>query len=205
MSSFYEIAFTPSVQQQQDLHGSRRQYDRMTEARAGENTLGPDEQNFIARRDSFYMASVSETGWPYLQHRGGDPGFVHVLSPSQIAFADFSGNKQYISAGNLLHDGRVALFFMDYPNQTRLKLLGRAEIREASTLSPEDLAPFRTAGDRVEHLITIHIEGFDWNCPQHITPRYTAAELESALAPLRLRLKTLEEENERLRSNLTST
>lgn len=201
MSSFYEIAFTPSVQEQQDLHGSRRQYDRMTEARAGENTLGQSERHFISLRDSFYMASVSETGWPYLQHRGGDPGFVHVVSPSQIAFADFSGNKQYISAGNISHDGRVALFFMDYPNQTRLKILGRAEIREASSLTAEELVPFRSTSDRIEHLITIHVEGFDWNCPQHITPRFTQAELEPSLAPIRRRLKELEEENARLRAS----
>lgn len=202
MSSFYEIAFTPSVQKQQELHGSRRQYQRMTEARLGHNSLGPDEQEFISRRDSFYMATVTETGWPYIQHRGGEPGFVHILSPAELAFADLTGNKQYISAGNLTHDARVALFFMDYPNQTRLKLLGRAQIREAASLTPEELAPFQSPDDHMEHLIVIHVEGFDWNCPQHITPRYTSSELEPALAPLRQRLESLEAENARLRSKM---
>src|ERR1700753_3946625 len=129
--SFYEIAFTPGVKDQQSGHGSRRQYERMETALAGHNELGSDEQQFISLRDSFYMASVSETGWPYIQHRGGPPGFGHVLQPDPIRFPRLRGNKQYISLGNLKHDDRVALFFMDYPNQTRLKILGHAQIYEA--------------------------------------------------------------------------
>jgi hypothetical protein len=202
--SFYEIAFTPSVKDQQTEHNSRRQYERMEQALAGHNQLGPDEQNFIALRDSFYMASVSETGWPYIQHRGGPPGFVHILRPNLIGFADLRGNKQYISLGNLSHDDRVALFFMDYPNQTRLKILGHAEIHEHDDVAPMLIEQLRTAEPNaiVERAILIHVSGFNWNCPQHITPRYTLAELEPALAPLRNRMAALEAENTELRERL---
>jgi hypothetical protein len=206
--SFYEIAFTPGVKEQQTEHNSRRQYERMEAALAGHNQLGPDEQHFLALRDSFYMASVSETGWPYIQHRGGPSGFVHVLRPDLIGFADLRGNKQYISLGNLSHDDRVALFFMDYPNQTRLKILGHAEIHEHDEAAPELFARLRTAEPNavfqsvIERAILIRVSGFDWNCPQHITPRYTLAELEPTLAPLRSRLAALEAENARLRARL---
>jgi uncharacterized protein len=202
--SFYEIAFTPGVKEQQSEHGSRHQYERMETALAGHNKLGSDEQNFIAVRDSFYMASVSETGWPYIQHRGGPPGFVHILRPDLIAFADLRGNKQYISLGNLKHDDRVALFFMDYPNQTRLKILGHAEIHEHDDLAPMLIEQLRTNEPNavVERAILIHVSGFSFNCPQHITPRYTVAELEPALAPLHKRLAALEAENADLRARL---
>ena len=202
--SFYEIAFTPGVKEQQSEHGSRRQYERMETALAGHNKLGSDEQNFIAHRDSFYMASVSETGWPYIQHRGGPPGFVHVLRPELIGFADLRGNKQYISLGNLKNDDRVALFFMDYPNQTRLKILGHAEIHEHDALAPMLIEQFRTTepGAIVERAILIHVSGFSFNCPQHITPRYTLAELDTALGPLHKRLAALEAENAELRNRL---
>lgn len=209
--SFFEIAFTPGVKQQQSEHGSRNSYERTTQAHAGQNQLGPDEQQFIALRDSFYMASVSETGWPYIQHRGGPPGFVHVLEPGLIAFADLCGNKQYISIGNLSHDNRVALFFMDYPNQTRLKILGHAEIHEHDDLAPALMEQLRTTEPNavpqavIERAILIHVSGFDWNCPQHITPRYTLAELEPSLAPLRRKLAALEAENAELRERLKTS
>lgn len=191
---FYELAFTPSVKAEQEKHGSERQYERMQQNDDFQNTLGPDEQHFLALRDSFYMASVSETGWPYIQHRGGPPGFVHVLSPSLLGFADLRGNKQYISLGNLHHDNRVALFFMDYPKQTRLKILGCAEVHENDTESLRLMEQLRTnePNATIERAILIHVEGFDWNCPQHITPRYTAAELEPHIAPLRQRIVDLE-------------
>ncbi len=164
----------------------------MEQAAPTGNTLGPAEQDFLQRRDSFYMASVSETGWPYVQHRGGHKGFVRVIDPKTIGFADFRGNKQYISLGNLQHDTRVALFFMDYPNQTRLKILGRVEIHEHDTEAPALIESFRTAdkSDVVERVILIHVEAFDWNCPQHITPRYTMEELQQVLAPVREKLAT---------------
>lgn len=198
---FFDIAFTEGVKEQQTQHGSRRQYEHMQEIRSGGNQLGQSEQHFISLRDSFYMASVSETGWPYIQHRGGPPGFVHVLDPSQLGFADLRGNRQYISLGNLLHDDRVALFFMDYPNQTRLKILGHVEIHENDAAAPELFKKLRTAepGAVIERAILIHVEGFDWNCPQHITPRYTLAEMEPSLAQLRRRLADLESENKHLR------
>jgi hypothetical protein len=202
--SFYEIAFTPGVRERQSEHGSRRQYERMETALAGHNKLGLDEQQFIALRDSFYMASVSETGWPYIQHRGGLPGFVHILAPDLIGFADLRGNKQYISLGNLAHDDRVALFFMDYPNQTRLKILGHAEVHEHDDAAAMLIEQLQTTEPNaiIERAILIRVSGFDWNCPQHITPRYSLAELEPTLAPLRKRLATLEAENARLRKSL---
>jgi predicted pyridoxine 5'-phosphate oxidase superfamily flavin-nucleotide-binding protein len=208
---FHDLTFTPLVKQEQQNHGSRRQYDRMAQAdgKTGPSglTLGVSERTFIALRDSFYMASVSETGWPYIQHRGGEKGFVHVLDDSLLGFADLRGNKQYISLGNLEHDARVALFFMDYPNQTRLKILGRVEIHENDSQTAELLKTLRPASPRevVERAILIHVEAFDWNCPQHITPRFTQEELEPVLAPIRERLAALEAENARLRQQLAAT
>ena len=203
--SFPELAFTPLVKKQQELHNSRRQYARMEQAlQTSSDALGPDEQAFIALRDSFYMASVSETGWPYIQHRGGPGGFVRVLSPTLLGFAELRGNKQYISLGNLQHDSRAALFFMDYPNQTRLKILGRVEIHENDAQAPTLFESLKTAepGAVTERAILIHVEAFDWNCPQHITPRYTLEELEPSLSQLRDRLATLEAENAALRAKL---
>jgi uncharacterized protein len=202
--SFAELAFTPLVKAQQEKHGSRRQYERMEQSSPAGNVLDADAQAFIGLRDSFYMASVSETGWPYIQHRGGPPGFVHIISPSTIGFADLRGNKQYISLGNFEHDNRVALFFMDYPNQTRLKILGRVEVHENDAEAPALFASLRTAEKSavIERAILIHVEGFDWNCPQHITPRYTLEELQPSLDALQQRLAKLEAENADLRSKL---
>ncbi len=202
---FQELAFTPLVKKHQQEHGSRRQYERMEQTAPPGNTLGPAEQEFIKRRDSFYMASVSETGWPYVQHRGGPKGFVHVIDPGLIGFADLRGNKQYVSLGNFEHDPRVALFFMDYPNQTRLKILGRVEVHEHDAKAPALIESFRPTdnSDVVERVILIHVEGFDWNCPQHITPRYTIEELQEVLAPIREKLTRLETENAALRGKLS--
>jgi predicted pyridoxine 5'-phosphate oxidase superfamily flavin-nucleotide-binding protein len=203
---FQELAFTPLVKEHQQEHGSRRQYERMEQASpSGGDKLGPAEQDFLKRRDSFYMASVSETGWPYIQHRGGSKGFVRVLNPGLIGFADLRGNKQYISLGNLEHDPRVALFFMDYPYQSRLKILGRVEVHEHDAAAPALVESFRPTNksDIIERVILINIEAFDWNCPQHITPRYTIEELEEVLAPVREKLRTLEAENTVLREKLS--
>jgi uncharacterized protein len=203
---FQELAFTPLVKEHQKEHGSRSQYERLAERAPLGNTLGPDEQAFLALRDSFYMASVGETGWPYVQHRGGPKGFVRILNPSLIGFADLRGNKQYISLGNLDHDARVALFFMDYPNQTRLKILGRVEVHEHDSEAPALIESFRPVDKSfvVERVILIHVEAFDWNCPQHITPRYTAEELQPILLPLQERLAKFEAENAALRRRLSS-
>ena len=198
---FAELAFTPLVKEQQEKHGSRYLYERTERSDNAGDRLGDFEREFIAGCDGFYMASTSETGWPYIQYRGGSKGFLRILDDSTLGFADLRGNKQYISLGNLQHDNRVALFFMDYAHQLRLKILGRAEIHEgdktAQTLLPQLIVPEEKTP--AERAVLIHIEGFDWNCPQHITPRYTIEELEASLAPIRLQLKALEEENARLK------
>lgn len=198
---FAELAFTPLVKEQQERHGSRRQYARMEEVGGAGDRLTDFEQEFIAGRDGFYMASTSETGWPYIQHRGGAQGFLHVLDDRTLGFADLRGNKQYISLGNLEHDDRVALFFMDYAHQLRLKILGRATVHENDAEAAELLAKLRVPGEKTpaERAIVIHVEAFDWNCPQHITPRYTQEELAGTLEPIRKRMDALEAENARLR------
>jgi uncharacterized protein len=178
---FAEIAFTDSVKQMQESLGSRQAYTRMETGDDSNHLLSAREDEFISARDSFYMASVSETGWPYVQHRGGPTGFVRVLDESTIGFADFRGNRQYVSTGNLMKDDRVSMIFMDYPNRARLKLLGRARLiapEEGVLLEKLELADYRA---RVERGILITIEGFDWNCPQHITPRFTQEETEKLL------------------------
>ena len=172
---FQEIAFTETVKTIQEQLGSRRGYSRREGGdRDFNNVLGPQEAAFIGDRDSFYMASVSETGWPYVQHRGGPNGFVRVLDEKTIGFVDYSGNRQYVSVGNLINDDRVLLFFMDYPNRTRLKLLARARI-----VAPEEteiLTKLTPADNqaRIERGFLLTVEAFDWNCPQHITPRFAA-------------------------------
>jgi predicted pyridoxine 5'-phosphate oxidase superfamily flavin-nucleotide-binding protein len=189
---FAEIAFTPGVKSQQELSGSRRGYARFEQGEDNHDRLGASETAFIGERDSFYMATVSETGWPYIQHRGGPPGFVHVLNDKALAFADFSGNRQYISVGNLQNDNRVSLFFMDYQNQTRLKLLGRARlIGEEEKEYLERLQPpgYRA---RVERAMIVTVEGFDWNCPQHITQRFTQEQVLAVVAPLKDKIAELE-------------
>ena len=173
---FAEIAFTPNVKRMQELKGSRRNYERMEQGEAHNDALGPREAGFIAERDSFYMATVSETGWPYIQHRGGPPAFLRVLDGKTIGFADFRGNRQYVSVGNLAHDDRVALILVDYPNRARLKLLGRARLvslEDREILERLALPDYRAT---VERGFVITVDAFDWNCPQHITPRYTEAE-----------------------------
>jgi predicted pyridoxine 5'-phosphate oxidase superfamily flavin-nucleotide-binding protein len=155
--------------------------------------LTEEEAGFIAERDSFYMATVSETGWPYVQHRGGPPGFVKVLGPSLLGFADFKGNRQLITTGNLEVTDRVALFMMDYPNRERLKLLGHARVLDAREHPElvEELAPAELRS-KVERLFLIQIVSFDWNCPQYITPRFTLEEIEKYAAPLKARIAELE-------------
>jgi predicted pyridoxine 5'-phosphate oxidase superfamily flavin-nucleotide-binding protein len=198
---FAELAFTPLVKEQQEKHGSRRQYARMEEVGEPGDRLTEFEQEFIAARDGFYMASTSETGWPYMQYRGGEKGFLHVLDEATLGFADLRGNKQYISIGNLQHDDRVALFFMDYPHQYRLKILGRARVHENDAEAAELIAKLRVPGENTpaERAVVIHVEAFDWNCPQHITPRYTQEELATVLQPMQQRMEALETENARLR------
>lgn len=171
---YASIAFTKSVRAMQVAEGSRSAYVRLDGGEDRNHILGANERAFIGARDSFYMASVSETGWPYVQHRGGPPGFVRVLDGQTIGYADFRGNRQYVTVGNLATDERVALFFIDYPTRTRLKLFGRARVVEdGELLSHLEVADY---GARVERGVVIGVEAFDWNCPQHITPRFTAQE-----------------------------
>ncbi|KGM88784.1 putative flavin-nucleotide-binding protein structurally [Roseovarius mucosus DSM 17069] len=190
---FAEIAFTPTVTRLQEDLGSRAAYARMQAAEDPVNLhLSQIEADFIAARDSVYMATVTETGWPYIQHRGGPAGFMRVLDDRTLGFADFRGNRQYISLGNLSTDARVSLFFMDYPNRRRLKLFGRAR---AVGLEDEDLLARLEMPDyraRIERGFLITVEGFDWNCPQHITPRFTVDQLEDVTTPLHARIAQLE-------------
>ncbi|WP_263356180.1 pyridoxamine 5'-phosphate oxidase family protein [Acidicapsa ligni] len=178
---FAEVAFTPHVKKLQELHGSRRQYHRVEEFGEPGDRLGPYERTFISGRDGFYMATVSETGWPYIQFRGGPKGFLRVLDDKTIGFADLRGNKQYISVGNLLHDDRVCLFLMDYVEQQRLKIYGRARISEGDEESQALIRKLQTEekNSLPERAMVIQIEAFDWNCPQHITPRFTLEELDA--------------------------
>lgn len=190
---FAELAFTPNVKAEQEAQGSRPAYERFEHGADHHDRLGPQEATFIGLRDSFYMATVSETGWPYIQHRGGPAGFLKVLDEKTIGFADFRGNRQYISVGNLKSDTRVSLFLMDYANKARLKILGCARIIDASderTLQNLAIPAYRAS---VERGLVITIEAFDWNCPQHITPRFTVAEVEVATEPLRTRIMELEQ------------
>ena len=175
---FAEIAFTESVQEVQQQNGSDKAYARMHGGEDFNHLMSQREADFVSARDSFYMASVSETGWPYVQHRGGPAGFVRVLDEKTLGLADYRGNRQYVSVGNLRKDDRVSLFFMDYPNQTRLKMLGHVRLigeDESELLAQLGTPDYRA---KVERGFLISIEAFDWNCPQHITPRYTKAEIE---------------------------
>ena len=200
MGRFGKVAFTPSVKAMQERMGSRKAYRRFDSAGDEPDALGADEAAFLAERDSFYMASVGEGGWPYIQHRGGPKSFVRVLDEHTLGFADYAGNRQYISVGNVAQDDRVALIFVDYPNRARLKVLAHAKIVTAAD-APETLAKLVIPGydPRVERGFVLKVEGLDWNCPQHITPRFTEEEIQAMEAPLLQRLQALEKENRELR------
>ncbi|MEW5703916.1 MAG: pyridoxamine 5'-phosphate oxidase family protein [Pseudomonadota bacterium] len=192
---FADIAFTPMVKEVQEEMGSRKSYARMESAPEVTNyRLTEVEAGFLAARNSLYMATVSETGWPYIQHRGGPTGFVRVLDEGTIGFADFRGNRQYVSVGNIVTDDRVSLFFMDYPNKTRLKVFGRAKIvglDDRAILSGLEMPGYRA---HVERGFLIKVEAFDWNCPQHITERFTLDEVRAMTASLTSRIAELEAE-----------
>jgi uncharacterized protein len=198
MSDRYQaIATTPSVV------AARAKYNGITARADGPDrngTLGPQEAAFIESLDGFYLGTVSETGWPYIQYRGGPPGFLRVLDAERIGFADFAGNRQYLTTGNLAANQKVALFLMDYANRARLKLLGHATI-----VDPADDAQLKEAlavGDyraKVERLVVIRVEGFNWNCSRHIMPRFSATDVAAALAVRDARIAELTAEVERLR------
>ncbi len=197
---FLEMASTPSVRAAQAANGSREMWEGFKGHRAFDR-FGPDEAAFIEARDSFYLATVSESGWPYVQHRGGPAGLLKVLDETTLGFADFRGNRQYISLGNVAADDRVSLILMDYPNRRRLKIFAHMEARELGA-APDLAARLELPGykGKPERAFLLHLETFDWNCPQHITPRFTVAEIEAAVSPLRGRIATLEAENRALRA-----
>jgi uncharacterized protein len=199
---FLDIAGTQSVRAVQREMGSDRVYQDFKGQREFDK-LTPNEVAFIGQRDSFYMATVSETGWPYVQHRGGPAGFLKVVDEKTLAFPDYRGNRQYISVGNVAADDRAALILMDYARQARLKMYVRVET-VALDADAELAALVSVAGYRgkPERILRLHLAAFDWNCPQHITPRFTEAEVAAGVQPLRDRLSALEAENVELRARL---
>jgi predicted pyridoxine 5'-phosphate oxidase superfamily flavin-nucleotide-binding protein len=200
---FLDIAITPAVRAAQAKMGADhlwlsgdRPSDRFTE----------DETAFIAERDSFYMATVSETGWPYLQHRGGPKGFLRSIDAHTLAFADYRGNRQYISTGNLAANDRTCLFLIDYPRRARLKIYAHAEILDPDTdtgLTAAVTIPDYRA--RIERIYRLRLAAFDWNCPQHIAPRFTEAEVAAAVRPLYERIARLEAENQALQARQSAS
>jgi predicted pyridoxine 5'-phosphate oxidase superfamily flavin-nucleotide-binding protein len=199
---FLDIMATPAVRAAQAAMGSERTWTHFKGHREFDR-FGADEIAFIADQDHLYMATVSETGWPYVQHRGGKAGFVKVIDATTLAFPDYRGNLQYISVGNLSADDRVALILVDYPRRARMKILARVEIVSAAerpdvaaiVLDPDDKA-------KVERIMILHLVTFDWNCPQHIAPRFTEAEVGQAIKPLMDHVAALEAEVAALRAQL---
>lgn len=198
MPTYADLMFTDAVHAEQDAIGSKGVYDRRY-AEKGDEPLGEDERAFLTSRTSIYIATVNSDGWPYIQHRGGPVGFIKALDDRTIAFADYRGNRQLITKGNLAGDNRVSIFAMDYPRKARLKLQGHATLINASDAS--DLATLLdTEGQgRVERIMTIRIAAFDWNCSQFITPRFDTAEVAAFIGP---ELERLEAENADLRARL---
>jgi predicted pyridoxine 5'-phosphate oxidase superfamily flavin-nucleotide-binding protein len=203
--SFRSLVFTPLVKKLQEKYGSRRQYERMENSGPAQDRLTPFETEFLAGRDSFYMASTGSSGWPYVQHRGGPKGFLKVIDDHTLAFADLRGNKQYITTGNLLTDDRIALIMVDYPRQGRLKILGHVEIFEGEKAEGWlDRVRMPEEKTGIERVFVIHVEAYDWNCPQHITPRYTVEEIREGMKDFERRVVALEQENKELRKELAA-
>ncbi|MFG2875427.1 pyridoxamine 5'-phosphate oxidase family protein [Streptomyces sp. NPDC048337] len=207
MSRYARLAYTPAVREVQYEMGSGRAAGRRLAVPAEEpDPLTENEAAFITGLDGFLLATTGETGWPYVQFRGGPAGFVHVLDATTLGYADVGGNRQYITTGNLRGSTKAALFFIDHAHRTRLKLYGHAvavPVDRAPAELVRRLSAPRTEG-RVERLVTIAVEGWDWNCPRHITPRYSEAELARALDPVRSRMADLEAENAALRAELAA-
>lgn len=202
--NYSKLAFSDAIKKLQEMHGSREAYELM-EARRSVDGLSPKEIRFIQERDSFYAASVGDNGFPYIQHRGGPKGFLKVLDEKTLGFLDFSGNKQYITLGNLQNSNKVALILVDYPRRGRMKIFARAEVVELGT-RPEldqqlELPDYKYKAERI---ILYHIEAFDWNCPQHITPRFTVEEIQHAFSEQSAYLEKLEKEVEKLKKELAA-
>lgn len=195
---FLDIAMTPSVRAAQAEMGADRQWANF-EGNREFDRFTANEAAFIAARDSFYMGSVSEDGWPYVQHRGGPVGFLKMVDERTLAFADYRGNRQYISTGNLVANDRASLFLMDYPRRMRLKIYAHADrlsLDEDPALT--DLVSDKAYKARPERIFRFRLKAFDWNCPQHITPRFTEREIQQAVRPLHERITELQSENEAL-------
>jgi predicted pyridoxine 5'-phosphate oxidase superfamily flavin-nucleotide-binding protein len=202
--NYPEIAFTQQVKILQEKYGSRAGYARMERSRSTD-VLTEDEVNFIAQQDYFYLSTVSESGFPYLQFRGGPKGFLKVMNPSTLAFIDFEGNKQYISTGNIVTNNKAALFFLDQAARARLKMF--AEVEVLSISENPDLAEKLELGDysfKAKRIMIFRVQGYDWNCPQHITPRYTLPEVQDAFKDQIESAKILKEENEFLKLQIKS-
>jgi predicted pyridoxine 5'-phosphate oxidase superfamily flavin-nucleotide-binding protein len=202
-NNFTELAFTESVKDQQEKYGTRAAYSRMTEKGKFRNQLTWQENGFIKNRDGFYMSSVGENGWPYMQFRGGPKGFLKVINDQTLVFADFRGNGQYISAGNIKATQKTVLFLMDYAKQQRLKIWAEADVLDP--MEHPELAEQVVLVDyeaKVERIIVFKVHAFDWNCPQHITPRYTQEEVEDSQKTLSARIAALETENKNLRGQI---
>ncbi len=197
MSNFHKIAFTPNVRAVQSEFGTRSIYERSESAKEVRAELTGAEFDFIEQRDGFYLATAGETGWPYVQYRGGPRGFLKVIDARTIGYADFRGNRQYISVGNLKGNDKAALFLMDYANRRRLKILARARVDD----DPELIRSLRHEDykAKIERAVILDVEAFDWNCPQHITPRYTMDEVEAMVRPVYEHIEKLEKEIELLK------
>jgi predicted pyridoxine 5'-phosphate oxidase superfamily flavin-nucleotide-binding protein len=198
-----DIAFTPSVKAVQVRHGSRDAYARMERQGWWEHTITPDLAAFIAERDSFYLGTTNAEGQPYIQHRGGPQGFLKVLDERTLAFADFRGNKQYITVGTLTENDKAFIFLMDYANRHRIKIWGRARVVEDDPTLLAQLIDSDYKG-HPERAIVFTVEAWDANCPQHITPRFTEEEISPAVQALRDRIAELEAENQALRRQLVA-
>jgi predicted pyridoxine 5'-phosphate oxidase superfamily flavin-nucleotide-binding protein len=188
MQNYLDLATGPDSIEHQRQRGSRAAYQQIAQVPAATG-LGPDELHFLSRRDSLYIASIGPNGWPYVQHRGGAPGFVRVIDPTHLAWAERSGNKQFLSAGNVDHDDRVSVIAVDYPNRRRLKLHGRATFDTSP--SADRLTALGIDG-RIEGVMAIEVVAFDWNCPKFITPRFTEDEVRASVEPLHRRIAELE-------------
>ena len=195
-----DIAFTPAVKAVQQRLGSRRGYANMEQGSGWNSTVDESLANFIAQRDSFYIATASAEGQPYIQHRGGPPGFLKVLNESTLAFADYTGNRQYISVGNLSENDRASMFLMDYPNCRRIKIWGLAEVVDNN---PDLLAQLLDDNYEAtpERAILFHVEAWDANCPQHIQPRFTEAEIAPTINALQQQITDLRQKLAQYESN----
>lgn len=201
-NKFYDITFTPGVKAAQEHYGSRQRYEKIQNAGGQQNAVLSDaEIDFIGQSDGFYMATVGEGNQPYIQFRGGRRGFLKVLDEKTLGFADFRGNLQYISAGNLRENKKTALFLMDYANRARLKVLAETEVKDAAE-APELIKKLRDENypAKIERAVVLRVQAFDWNCPQHITPRYTLEEIKLMIQPLNEHIEKLEKEIEKLKA-----